>query len=246
MKIKIQSGDELNKLLDALAYEIVDAQIYHKLFCDLVDSIPAHKREFQQSNTFWGLTIVSLKEARLTRLCRVFDQESSSLNLVNLLETIQANLHLFEESHFRKRLQDNAFVDSLAESDRVPSKQQLSDDIEYASCRNPLVKELMIWRNNIVAHRGVKLSLGKKQVLQQNSLSPQEIEELLDQSLKIFNRYLSLYRASTWSRQVIGHDDYQSLLKFLRLGLQKWDEDIEKEIAGIKSRRAEQPAQGDD
>ena len=245
MKIKIQTGDELNSLLDSLAREIVDAQIYHRLFCDLIGSISEHQREFQQSNTFWSLTLDSLKDARLTRLCRVFDQESSSLNLVNLLETIKANLHLFEAHHFRERLRDNAFVDSLAELDRVPPERQLDEDIGYASCANPLVKKLMIWRNNIVAHRGAKVSLGKKQVLEDNPLAQPEIEELLNQSFTIFNRYSSLYRASTWSRQVIGHDDYQSLLKFLRLGLQKWDEDIEKEIAGIRERRAEQPAQGD-
>jgi len=240
MKIKIQSGDELNRLLDALAREIVDANIYHRLFCDLVDSIPAYQREFQQSNTFWSLTLDSLKEARLTRLCRVFDQESNSLNLVNLLETIQANLHLFEEEHFRSRLQDNAFVDSLARSHRIPAEDQLCSDIEYASCKNPLVKKLMIWRNNIVAHRGTKVSLGRQEVLEQNSLSQQEIEDLLDQSLKIFNRYLSLYRASTWSRQMIGHDDYKSILDFIRRGLQKWDEDLEKERDELRQRRAEQ------
>ena len=145
MKIKIQTSDELNSLLDVLAREIVDAQIYHRLFCDLIDSISDHEREFQQSNTFWSLTIDSLKEARLTQLCRVFDQECSSLNLVNLL----------------------------------------------------------------------------------------------DKSFSIFNRYSSLYRASTWSRQIIGHDNYKSLLEFLRLGLQKWDEDSETELAEIRERKAE-------
>ena len=230
MKINIQSDDELNRLLDVLAQEIVDAQIYHRLFCDLIDSIDAYEREFQQSNTFWSLTIDSLKEARLTRLCRVFDQESNSLNLVNLLETIKANLHMFEEHHFRERLRENAFVESLAKSDRVPPEGQLDEDIAYASCTNPLVKKLMIWRNNIVAHRGAKTALGKKQILEDNPLTQKEIEELLNQSFTIFNRYSSLFRASTWSRQVIGHDDCQSLLKFLRLGLKKWEEDIETEL----------------
>ncbi|MEM7792620.1 MAG: hypothetical protein AAF546_14540 [Verrucomicrobiota bacterium] len=240
MKIKIQTSEELDQLLDALAREIVDAKVYHQLFSNLVDAIPDYEREFRESNTFWSLTLDSLKEARLTRLCRVFDQESSSLNLVNLLETIKGNLHLFEEEHFRRRLKDNAFVESLAETHRVPEAGQIDDDIEYSSCRNPLVKKLMIWRNNIVAHRGAKVSLGKKQVLEDNPLSYDEIKELLDQSFNIFNRYSSLYRASTWSSQVIGHDDYKSTLSFIRRGLQKWDEDIEKERDEIKKRRAEQ------
>lgn len=230
MEIKIKSADELNKLLDALALEIVDANIYHRLYSDLVNSRTDYAREFSQSNTFWSLTFDALHDARMIRLCRVFDQESNSLNLFNLLETIKANSHFFDKEHFRQRLKDNAFVDSLAEVDRVPNEAQLDNDIRFASGQNPLVKKLMIWRNNIIAHRGAKVSLGKDEILADNPLSQQEIETLLDECFTIFNRYSSLYRASTWSRKVVGHDDYQSILKFIKLGLQKWDEDIEKEL----------------
>jgi len=246
MEIKIKSADELNKLLDALALEIVDANIYHRLYSDLVDSIKDNAREFSQSNTFWSFTLDSLQDARMIRLCRVFDQKSKSLNLFNLLETIKANVHFFEKKHFRERLKDNAFVESLAEVDRIPNESQLDKDIWFASDQNPLVKKLMIWRNNIIAHRAAKVSLGKDEILADNPLSQQEIEKLLDECFTIFNRYSSLYRASTWSRKVVGHDDYKSLLKFIRLGLQKWDEDIEKELQELKRKQAQQdtPADG--
>ncbi|MFZ1641674.1 MAG: hypothetical protein WAV07_09620 [Candidatus Contendobacter sp.] len=231
MEIRVQTSEELTLLLSALAQEIVDANIYHRLFCDVVDSIAAHEHEFRQSNTFWSLTIDALRDARLTHLCRVYDQESNSLNLVNLLQTLKANLQFFNEASFRERLKGNAFVDSLADQSRIPDMTELDADIESASCRNPIVKKLMIWRNNLVAHRGAKAALGKNQVLRDNALSQEEIEQLLDHSFKTFNKYSSLYQASTWSRQVIGHDDYKSLLKFLGLGLDKWDEDIEHEIS---------------
>lgn len=245
MKINIRSGEELNNLLDGLAREIVNANIYHRLFCSLVDSIDTYKREIRQSNTFWGLTLEALKEARLINLCRVYDQESNSLNLVNLLHTIKANFHLFEDHHFRDRLQGNAFIDSLAQDNRLPSADQLDEDISFSSCQNVLVKKLIVWRNNIAAHKGAKVSLGKKQILIDNPLSQSEMEQLLDRSLEIFNRYSSLYRASTWSRQIIGHDDYKSLFKFLHLGLQKWDEDLKKERESLRRRRAEHLNQGD-
>ena len=246
MEIKIKSSDELNKLLDALALEIVDANIYHRLYTDLVDSIGNNARAFTQSNTFWSFAIDSLRDARMIRLCRVFDQESKSLNLFNLLETIKANIQFFEEKHFRHRLKDNAFVNSLAGVDRVPDGSQLEKDMWLASAQNPLVRKLMIWRNNIIAHRGAKVSLGKDEILAENPLSQQEIEALLDESFTIFNRYSSLYRASTWSRKVVGHDDYKSLLNFLNLGLQKWDEDIKKELQELERKRAQQdtPADG--
>ena len=246
MEIKIRSGDELNKLLDTLALEIVDANIYHRLYTDLIDSIKDNVRAFTQSNTFWSFTIDSLQDARMSRLCRVFDQESNSLNLFNLLETIKANVHFFDEEHFRQRLKDNAFVDSLADVDRIPNESQLDKDIWFASSKNPSVKKLMIWRNNIIAHRGAKVSLGKDEILADNPLTQQEIEILLEECFTIFNRYSSLYRAATWSRKVVGHDDYKSLLKFLNLGLQKWDEDIEKERQELRRKRVQQdtPANG--
>lgn len=238
MEIKIKTSDELNKLLDVLALEIVDANIYYRLYSDILDSIEKYWKEFSQSNTFWSFTLDSLRDAYMIRLCRIFDRESRSLNLFNLLETIKANIHLFEEEHFRERLKDNAFVESLAEVDRLPNQAQLERDLHFASDRNPLVKKLMIWRNNIIAHRGAKVSLGKDEMLANNLLNQKEIETLLDGCFEIFNQYSDLYRASTWSKKVIGHDDYKYILEFIKLGLQKWDEDIDKQYQELKGKQA--------
>jgi len=68
MEIKIKNADELNKLLDSLALEIVDANIYHQLHGDLVDSIKENMRSFSQSNTFWHFTFSSLHDAQMIRL----------------------------------------------------------------------------------------------------------------------------------------------------------------------------------
>ncbi len=122
-----------------------------------------------------------------------------------------------------------AFVEALAQHNRIPTKKQLDKDILFASNKNPLVHKLILWRNNIIAHLGAKVSLGNNQLLQNNPISKEDIETLLDESFSIFNRYSSLYRAKTYSRKTDGHDDFKSLLKFMNLGLQKWDENIENE-----------------
>jgi len=233
MKIKIKTGEELSQLLDALANEIVFAHIYYRLLCDLAKARATHEREFSNFNTFWTLTLGSLRTAYQTHLCRIYDQESTSLNLVNLLHTIQSNLHFFSESNFRERLKGNAFVDSLAKTKRMPEKDEVENDMKLVSCENLIVKKLIIWRNNIVAHKGAKVALGNKQVLLDNPLSDSEIEKLLEQSIDIFNKHCSLYKATTHSSGIIGHDDYKHLLKFIGLGLQKWDEDIEKQYEAI-------------
>src|SRR3989442_7115410 len=100
MEIRINSGEDLNKLLNALATDIVDANIFHRLFTGLMAANSEFPREISQSNMFWWLTMQAIKEAYLTRLCRIFDQHSQSLNLANLLDTLKANLHFFQESHF--------------------------------------------------------------------------------------------------------------------------------------------------
>jgi hypothetical protein len=146
-------------------------------------------------------------------------------------------MHFFEKEQFKERLKDNASVDSLAEVDRIPDKTQIEKDIIFASVQNRPVKKLMIWRNNIIAHKGAKVLLGKKTILKNNPLTHEEIEALLDECFIILNRYSILYSACHWSRKIIGQDDYKYLLNFVRMGLQKWDEDIDKEYQELRKKR---------
>ncbi len=227
MEITIKSGAELSKLLDVLANDIVDANIYYQLFTGLDASIPHYADERNLSNTFWWLALRAIKEAYLLRLCRIFDQNEKSLNLVNLLDTIKSNIHFFQEPHFRERLKDNAFVDSLAEGVVIPPMSELQADMEFSSSNNLIVKKLMLWRHNVYAHTGKPTASG---ILEENPISKEEIEQLLDKCFSISNKYMSMYKASSWSRQIVGHDDYLSLLKFLRIGLEQNEANIQKEL----------------
>ncbi len=240
MEIKVKSSDELNKLLKALAHEIVDANIIFRLHRDITSSIRENVRAFSQSNTFWHFVFKSFNDACFMRLCKIYDQESKSLNLFNLLETIKININYFEKENFKKRLRDNPFVNSLAECDRIPNNEQLKTDIWFASKNNPLIKKLLRWRHNMFAHIGAKISLGYDQILQNNPIDQKEVELLLNESHSIFNRYSDLFNASTYSRKVVGHDDYKSLLKFLNMGLDKWDEEIKDQNNRLKKIIAKQ------
>lgn len=231
MEIKIKSGDELNKLLNALGRQIVSAHNYHRLYSDIAASIAEYEREFRESNTFWSLCLEGLRDAYLVRLCRIYDQHAKTLNLANLLHTISANRHYFEEEHFRDRLKENAFVDSLASKARIPSEEQLAEDIQFASAANPVVEKLIVWRNNVIAHTGSKVSLGASTILEKSPVSHEEVKNLLGQALTIFNRYSKLYRASSWSSTIIGHDDFRSSLRLVRTGLESNDDKIAREIA---------------
>jgi len=220
MGITIKNGEELEKLLDELGKDIFAAMDYHLLYCNIATETKQYVEVFDQSNTFWNLTLNALHDAKILRLCRFYDQEKSSLSVLSLLNTIKLNPHLFDEQHFRDRLKENKFVDSLAQSDRVPSLEKLEEDIKYAS-HNLAVEKLLIWRNCTIAHRGAKVSLGKIDKLEENPLSATEIEELLDKGIDIFSHYYRLFRASSYSLKIAGHDDYKSLLELANLGLTK-------------------------
>ncbi len=170
MKISVSFGAELNSLLDKLANDIVSARYYSRLLAKLEESISEYLPEFNQARTFWHLTLSALSEARILRLCRVYDGNRKVLSLVNLLDTIAENLNLFGEANFRERVAGNAFVDSLANKNRIPNSAQLEADRELVSNDDPLVKRLTIWRGNVVAHNDTRIALGVSAVLDENPI----------------------------------------------------------------------------
>lgn len=224
MVIQIESDEEMKKLFDALVSQIVDGQIYYRLLCDLIAARKEDYKPFTQAPAFWYLTFNAVRDAYMVRLCRVYDTHSAALNIVNFLDTIKANPQLFSEDYFKKRLSDNPHVDSLWDSDRILDAAQLEKDIESVSTKNPIVHKLIMWRHNMVAHIGAGSVLDNNRVLVDNPLTEIEIEKLLEQSMDIFNRYSNMYRAGTWIPQIIGHDDYKTVLKFMNLGLDKCEE----------------------
>jgi len=87
VEIKIKTEEELKLLFETLSKEIVDASIYHQLLYGLMESKQKNQQAYNESNTFWYLTFQALNDARMIRLCRVYDTHSKSLNIVNLLDT---------------------------------------------------------------------------------------------------------------------------------------------------------------
>ena len=234
MILQIKNHEELSTLIHALGKEIVDANIYHRLHRDLIQALDKNQKVHIESKTYWYLTLTALKETSMIHLCRFYDQETKSLCIHNLLDTIRHYIQYFEKDSFKERLKNNPFVEGLAEDNRLPNLDQLLEHIEFSSNKNPLVKKLMIWRNNIYAHKGAKSILNEHLILSENKITSDELKMLLDQGYKILNQYSDLYRASSWSRKIVGHDDYNALFKFFSIGFQKWDEERQQEIEKIK------------
>jgi len=141
-----------------------------------------NQAEFNQSAAFWTFTLSAHMDATLLRLCKAHDvyERKPSLNLRNFLETIKANLHLFDEPNFRERLKNNVFVDSLAKDCRRPDAAQLKKDLESVTTVNPLVRNLTTWRNNYHAHRSRTSALNPRGFAATNPLLFSDIRDLIE------------------------------------------------------------------
>lgn len=233
MEIKITSDTEFQKLLTALAGEVVDTNIHWRLLRDLGEKTEAFSREINQSSTFWSFTFRAHLHSTIFGLMRIFDGNSKSLSLTNLLDTIVANLQIFDVNKFRKRLKKNPFVNSLAEEARKPDEQQLKLDVAFSSNDHEIVKKLTIWRSNLFAHRNAENVLSGKNIASDFPLKDDEIGVLVDGSVEILNRYSSLFGAATYSPKIIGHDDYKFVLESLTYRLESIDRDLEDEMEKI-------------
>jgi hypothetical protein len=230
MKLHIKNSVDFEKLLNALGTDIVNANIFFKHHYNLKSAAAEYTKEFNQSVTFWNITFQALLDATMFALCRIYDTHAKTNSLRNLLDTIKGNLHIFDEADFRIRLKDNPFVGSLAESAEKPDLKQLNEDIEYASDKNPLVNNLRAWRNNILAHKSAKIIIKGTNVPDDFPLSMENIAELLESGMSILNHYSGLFRALSYSTQIVGHDDYRHVLNCIRADLKRREEQFREEL----------------
>jgi AbiU2 len=203
------SSTELGEHISALSNDVVNANIHWRMRCDLIDSLQKHPLVGAQSNTFWHYTLKAHETAAIIHLCRVFEKRQDTLNLLEWLKTIQKNINLFETTEFKKRLADNAFVDSLANDVRCPDRSTLDADIKNCAPNDPLIKKLMFYRNNFFAHKNTDIAIGNQPIQEDQLPSNDDISALLERAIIIFNRYSNLFQAVTYSTSVIGKDDYK-------------------------------------
>ena len=217
-QIKITNATEFNRLLQALCRELVEAHIHFNLYSDLQDAIPHYQEELNQSTAFWSLTMQAHLDASIVHLCKIYEQHGKTLTLRNLLDTIKANIDLFDTVNFRERLKDNAFVESLSAESRKPDEKRLQKDIAYVE-KDSLVKTLIIWRGNAVAHRNTHYVIREKSLGDDYPLTIENIKIMLTKAAEILNRYSILFSAGAYSMHMYREKDYEFVLESIRVHL---------------------------
>lgn len=211
--MKLTDSKQFDLALTKLANELAHANVFYKLFLDLKSSFGEFQSEIRESNTFWALAYDSLKESALIRLCRVYDQGPKTNSLPTVLKAINANPHFFDLESYAERLKDNEHIDPI-ERHKMPDQAQLLLDIEFAGEQNPAVKKLLKWRNNLFAHRSFTLVIKDISLAEDSLPTPGDLSALLD--MTIINRYTGLFRSTSYSTQMVGHDDYKYIFKCIK------------------------------
>ena len=131
----VRDASQLQTVLNTLSTDLGRANDYLTLLDALRKQGQHFWRAFIPAPAFWHVVRAALQDAGLQGLARAYDDDTQALSLRTMLQVIAA------EPPFLVR------PDSF---DAV----QLEADLSFVNQRtNPAVKHLMIWRNNLLAHR---------------------------------------------------------------------------------------------
>jgi hypothetical protein len=218
--IPISGEVDFAKLLERLSDDIVTAPELLRIDDQLSDYFEKYSDEVGQATFFWDRVTIAVRETGRSRLARIYDQEKTALSLRTLLATIEAHKHLFEHEAVKKRVNpvNPSFAQMIVPGSHFPDPKTLKDDKAEVSCDDPLVKKLVLWRNNFGAHISGKQTI-KKTLLDGALPTQEEAFELCDRAVVIFNRYSSLFRADFLSKTLGEKGSTESVFRLLRAGL---------------------------
>jgi hypothetical protein len=215
MAIQVRTSDELKRLIEALALELVDANIAFRMHERLVSAYESEYGDvMREAWTFWSLTIQGHLDSAVFRLCRIYDQDDKNLGLRGLLDTIGANQHLFSREQFAARMQGRPQPELLIENFEALNTSQIGIDMDFATrATNPVVARLIAVRHNYYSHRNARDVVAERAVAETYPHMRDEVGDLLDGGLAIVNRYSMLFDLNSWSRNIIGGDDFYYVLR---------------------------------
>jgi hypothetical protein len=203
---------EFERLLDRLAYDIVDAAIYRRLHADLYASLNDYWREFSQSGTFWSLSFQAYAEVTLSRLSRIYVGYDGALSLGSWLKAIKSNPKLFPTP---------------------PDTARLDKDI-LSVTKDAVVKKFAKLRHNLVVHINWQNVVKNLRLGDRFALSCNEIDLLISRASEILDRYSYLFKRTMYLPSIVGHDDFQNTLEAVRDYIDRWDAKIAEDMRRVE------------
>ena len=90
MPVSITDSSEFERLTQSIASDMQSLSFHWTLYNKLQDALDTYEPEFNESQTFWSLTFEAHHDVSLFRLCRLYDQRCSALNLKNWLVALHS------------------------------------------------------------------------------------------------------------------------------------------------------------
>jgi len=221
-KIKPLPISEFEPQIKGLIDQLFFSNLHYQIGTGLRESWREYYQEVVPSHVFWQFTIQAHDTMSVLGLCRVYDNtkfaNKTCLTLRRFISTVEANPDVFQESEFRKRLEKNPHIDSLAQ--RLPKldPNQIEADKEFCDS-DAMVKHLRKYRSNMIAHLNYEYAVGKdKDWSKSNPIPYSDIKKLIKQGFEILNRYSGIFVANTHSERLVSKqdEDYLEVLKSLR------------------------------
>jgi hypothetical protein len=204
---KICPLEKFLKYRDELVEQIRAARMHYDLYCNLRGKVGEYTSELNQAPNFWSLTLNAHIEALCIALCRVYDQEKSSLGL-------HLWLKLFHDELLSQDHSDKAFCDK--KNCKPLSVDELKANLQQVSPSDPLVKKLVVQRGSAIAHVSAKMIANSSSGFEAFPLAYPDLEELLVRSEYLLNRYSVLTTGCAFTFLSFQNLDFQTVLESIR------------------------------
>ena len=219
--MKTPTEAELSEQMTFLQKHLFGAKAHFDIFMGVKESWAKYIDVINSSAAFWNLTIQAHSGMSVLYLCRIYDQHDRAIHLFRFLNDIKKCTHFFNETAFKERLKNEKGrdIEGLAKYPRDLNEKRLAEDIEFCTTTNPLVKNLVKWRNNMVVHFNYEEAIfEKKPFHEKNPLPFEDIETLISRGFDIVNRYSALFRAQQYSENFLSYQkgDYAFVLEHLK------------------------------
>ena len=197
------------KYRDELVQQVRSGRMHYDLYCNLRRKVRDFEPEFNRAPNFWSLTLNAHLEAFRISLCRVYDQEKSSLGLHCWLTLFRNELLSLE--HRDEAIRDRYHCNPLTE-------EELDQDLAKVVVSDCLVKTLVKQRGSAIAHVGAKKIVKGSSGLAGLPMKFTDWGNLLERADLILNRYSILQTGESFAFLSHQSHDFQVVLNDIRRG----------------------------
>jgi hypothetical protein len=201
--VRLKSRDEFDGMIEHMTHEAYRARDNWDFWGAIEKSFEEYWVELNATPAFWEMTRRAYKDAVVLRLGRLYDPHATATSLGNLLQTIKEN----------DCLASALVPEAVVGLDRT----ELDSELIAVSDGDPIVRKLLLIRNEYLAHRGTR-HVTKGTFASLPTLERDEISALVARALDILRKYRERlgYPPLLWGHRE--EEEFYRLLALVRAG----------------------------